>query len=48
MQKKLKAFRINTGINSMFMDTYTDLNINQSDVLELIADARFAEVRQRS
>ena len=30
------------------MDTYTDLNINQSDVLELIADARFAEVRQRS
>lgn len=36
MQKKLKAFRIDIGVNSMFMETCMDLNINQSDVLELL------------
>ena len=46
MQKKLKAFRIDMGINSTFMETCMDLNINQSDVLELLV-IRWLQLRKK-
>jgi antitoxin component of RelBE/YafQ-DinJ toxin-antitoxin module len=46
MEKKLKAFRIDKGINSMFMDACRDLNINQSDVIELLV-IRWLQLRKK-
>lgn len=47
MQKKLKAFRIDKGINAMFVDTCSDLNINQSDVIELLI-IRWLQLRKKT
>ena len=47
MQKTLKAFRIDKGVNSMFMGTCKDLNINQSDVLELLV-VRWLQLRKKT
>ena len=46
LQKKLKAFRIDKGINSMFVGACADLNINQSDVLELLV-IRWLQLRKK-
>ena len=47
MQKKLKAFRIDKGINTMFMDTCADLKINQSEVIELLV-IRWLRLRKKT
>ena len=46
MQKKIKAFRIDKGINTMFIDQCKDLNINQDDVLELLV-IRWLQLRKK-
>jgi len=46
MQKKLKAFRIDKGLNTMFNIACADLNINQSDVLELLV-IRWLQLRKK-
>ena len=46
IQKKLKAFRIDRGINTMFNIACADLNINQSDVMELLV-IRWLQLRKK-
>ena len=46
MQKKIKAFRIDKGINTMFIDQCKDLNINQDEVLELLV-IRWLQLRKK-
>lgn len=46
IQKKIKAFRIDKGINTMFINACTDLNINQSDVIELLV-IRWLQLRKK-
>ena len=47
MQKKLKAFRIDKGLNLMFMESCNDLNINQSDVIELLV-IRWLQLKKKA
>ena len=46
MQKKLKAFRIDKGINTMFINSCAELKISQADVIELLM-IRWLQLRKK-
>ena len=47
MQKKLKAFRIDKGINSLFIEQCQARNLKQDEVLEMLAIRWLKELKKR-
>ena len=47
MEKKLKAFRIDNGINSLFIEQCQARNLNQDKVFEMLAVRWLKELKKR-
>lgn len=47
MQKKIKSFRIDKGINSLFIEQCQTRSLNQDDVLEMLTIRWLKELKKR-